>query len=536
MRIIVLQNEAMIEDLICSREEITVGSADDCRIRLKGDDVAPQHLLIFPDMDGGWIVEKNGNGATATMNGVELNGRTPLHSGDNIELAGYHLRAFPEYLDANAEKSNVITTREALERFAATQLPTGTILKKGEDSVSLSRNALVNCGASNVALSQCTSPTAFIDMVMQTLFEFFPAHRVWIGLRRYNYGAMEYVEGRFREGQPADLPPIGESLQTRALDRNLYMLVPRISNDIRVSVMAGPLLGPVSPLGMVYMDTGETARGFSEADLDRFIAITTVFAAQLAAIFDGIARHRDALMEGSVSVAHEIQARLTPRKLPQWEELNFGAFREPGRESSGDIYDVVKLVNNLGAFMVAHTDAAGHWPSMLLSQAQAAFRCACMHQDNPQMFLRSLNWLLYDPAEPHPLNCLMGAINPKTGLMRYAVAGEVGANMISARGEARKLENKSPLPALGIDKAVDYPILSEQIEQDETLVIYTPGVTTAQNQNGEVFGADRFVDILCDGFGQLASTTLKEMYNEVRGFTEAGKQPNDITVLLAHRN
>ncbi|MGE3182982.1 MAG: FHA domain-containing protein, partial [Phycisphaerae bacterium] len=271
MRIIVLQNDSMIEDLVCARQEISIGTDETCQIRLSGSQIAPRQLLIFPDMDGGWVVEKDKHGEAATMNGVKLNGRTVLHSGDCIEIAGYQLRAFPEFHDPNADKSRVVTTREALERFAATQLPTGTVLKKGDDPIVLSRNTLVSCGRINVSISQCTSPTAFMDAVFHALFELFPANRIWIGLRRYNYGAMEYVEGRFREGQPADLTPIGESLQSRALDRNLFMLVPRISSEIRVSVMAGPLLGPVSPLGMIYLDTGETARGFSETDLDRFI-------------------------------------------------------------------------------------------------------------------------------------------------------------------------------------------------------------------------------------------------------------------------
>jgi serine phosphatase RsbU (regulator of sigma subunit) len=59
-------------------------------------------------------------------------------------------------------------------------------------------------------------------------------------------------------------------------------------------------------------------------------------------------------------------------------------------------------------------------------------------------------------------------------------------------------------------------------------------VTAARNKHGESFGQDRFVDILCDGFGQLASSMLKEMLTDLRGFTQGGALPNDITVILAH--
>ena len=78
-------------------------------------------------------------------------------------------------------------------------------------------------------------------------------------------------------------------------------------------------------------------------------------------------------------------------------------------------------------------------------------------------------------------------------------------------------------------------MLTENLESAESLVVFTPGVTTAKNAKEETFGEERFVNILCDGFGQLASSMLKEMLTDLRNFTEGGKQPDDITVLLAHR-
>ena len=67
---------------------------------------------------------------------------------------------------------------------------------------------------------------------------------------------------------------------------------------------------------------------------------------------------------------------------------------------------------------------------------------------------------------------------------------------------------------------------------------YGPGLHVHINaqgfRNDEDFGEERFINILCDGFGQLASTMLKEMLSDLRNFTEGGVQPEDITVLLAH--
>jgi hypothetical protein len=374
-----------------------------------------------------------------------------------------------------------------------------------------------------------------MDAALQALLETFAAQRVWMGVRRVNYGPMDYVEGRLLTGQTADLPEMGKSLRPRVLDRGQFVLIPRISPDERVSVLAGPLPGPDGSLGMAYIDTGDSQRIYDANDLDYFVPMLNFIAIHLHAIFEQLARNRAATVDGEVSVAHAIQSRITPRKLPQWETLQFGAFREPGREHTGDIYDVVRLSNKMAAFMVAHTSAPGPMPSMLIAQAQATFRSACMHLDAPHTFMRSLNFLLYDGQQDHPLDGFMGVIEPTTGKVRYAIAGRTGAYIIGQRGEERRLGPAEPNPSLGLSKSTAFALLPEQLEPGETLVLYTPGVTTAKNRHDEIFGEERFINLLCDGFGQLASNMLKEMLNGLRSFTEGGVQPNDITVLLAHR-
>ena len=169
-----------------------------------------------------------------------------------------------------------------------------------------------------------------------------------------------------------------------------------------------------------------------------------------------------------------------------------------------------------------------------MAEAQATFRLAALHKDPPHVFLRSLNWVLYDGEDDHPLNCFVGTIDPQTGQIRYALAGEARAFIIGNRGEERRLGTLEPTPPLGVVRSAAYALLPEQLAPSETLVVFTPGVTTARNRNNEVFGEERFINILCDGFGQLASAMLKEMLTDLRSFTEGGVQPEDITVLLAH--
>jgi len=535
MRLIVLAQEAMIADVVCGQEIVYVGSAESCRVRLEDPRIAAQQAVLIPERVGLWLLEPLDSSCEIRVNDALAVAKTELREGDEIRILDFVVRVYPDYEERSAPRVTTGTSRAALERFAQAKLPMGAILRKADEPLSLRAELLDALGRANVAVSGCTTVEELMDAILTILSGTLAAQRAWIGVRRVNYGPMEYEEGRTVSGQTFDLPEVGQNLKPRILDRGQFVMVPLVSVQERMSVLAGPLNGPDGTLGMIYLDTGDSGRRFDARDLDFLSVLANVFAYQLDAVFKALARNKAAMIEGQVSVAHEIQARITPRKLPQTDELQFGAFRETGRERTGDIYDVVRLASNKVAVMVAQTPASGAMPSMLMAQAQTAFRIAAMHQDGPQVFLRSLNWLLYDGQRDHSLQCFAGVIDPVTGQLQYSMAGHVGAFMVGARGEDRSLAPQDLPPELSLNKAAVYPLLTEQIEPGETLVLFTSGVTTAQNRKGETFGEERFVNILCDGFGQLASATLKEMLTDLRSFTEGGTQPDDITVLLAHR-
>lgn len=541
MRLLVLENDTLLGEVVCGREDVYIGSQEGCRVVLPDVRISPQQAVLRPIDDDRWEVTPLDSSPTLSLNGEHVSTSAPLRLGDEIRIADFLIRVYPDTGDATAAvaapmRSEGATSVAQLLRFAQSTLPPGSLLKKPEEPITVAQSYIGRIGQINVALAPCMTPQELMNVALAAVMQHFFAQKAWIGVRRVNYGSMEYIEGRTPGGQTAELPEYGDRLKPRVLDRGQFVLVPQWSAEERVSIMIGPLAGPDAILGMIYLERESASRRFEPQEFDFFVLMLNLFAVQLDAIFKDQAHMRAALIDGEVAVAHEIQARLTPRKLPQWETLQFGAFREPGRERTGDIYDVLKMSNNTAALMVAQTSATGPMPSMLMSQTHAAFRINVMHQAAPNVSLRALNWLLHDGQKDRLVDCFVAFIDPPTGQVRYAKAGGIGAFIIDQRGEERRLGGADETqPSLGLMKGAQYPLLSEQIEPDETLVVFTSGVTTAKNRKGEIFGQERFVSILCDGFGQLASQLLKDMLNDLRAFTEGGLQPDDITVLMAHR-
>ncbi|MBK8915659.1 MAG: SpoIIE family protein phosphatase [Phycisphaerales bacterium] len=533
MRLVVHESDAIVSDVFCDRDPVQIGSGDDCAVRLPADLPAYAGSIHATD-EGHALTPADGGVVAILVNGAAIDGRVLLRAGDEVRVGSVVIEVMQESTEA-AWRPEITTSVAHLTRFAQTsQLPPGSLVKRTDEAIGVQPLHVQRIGQVNLKLASCITPEQIMEVALEAIQSAFSPQRVWIGIRRVNYGVMEYVQGRTNSGQSADLPEAGEKLKPRVLDRAQFVLIQQWTPDERLGIMTGPFAGPDGTLGMIYLDGPE--RRFAPADLDYLILLSNTLAVQLDAVFRYIAQNRAAMLAGEISVAHEIQARLTPKKLPQWEDvLQIGAFREPGREHTGDIYDVVKLASGHAAIMIANTPATGPLPSMLMAQAHAAFRVAAMHQDPPHVFLRSLNHVLFDPARDRLLNCFVGLIDPAEGTLRYAMAGTTGAFIIGLRGEERALAPSPAEPMLGDTRAPSYSLRNTELESSETLVLFTPGVVTAKSRAGEVFGQDRFVNFLCDGFGQLASQLLKEMLADLRSFTEGGLQPDDITVILAHR-
>ena len=531
MRLAILASGSRIAEAVCEDGPVYVGSAADCAVRLPDERIPPQVAVLYPE-DETWVLQPLDSEHELKLNGVQVTERLQLRSGDQLSVGEFVVRA---EIDEPPKAQRVGISVASMARFVQFQLPPASVVKRIEDPITLAPGFMHRVCRINVDLAALETPEQVMNVTLASLLEIFGGQRAWIGIRRVNYGSMEYVEGRRAGGQATDLPDIGESLQPRVLDRGQFVVIPHAGVEHPFSILSGPLQGPDGPLGMLYVDNAETGRRFEAQDLEHFLGVSCAIGAQLDAILKRIAKVRAATLDGEVVVAHAIQSRLTPRKLPQWDQLQFGAFREPGRQRSSDVYDLVRLQNQSAAIMIAHTNAGGPLPGMVMAQTQSAFRSSVMHMDAPHVFLRSLNLVLYDPTSDHRLDAFMAVIDPPSGTMRFSLGGEIGAFIIGQRGIERRIGPEPALPALAAARQTSYATYEEQLESGETLVLFTPGVITAQNRKGETFGQERFINILCDGFGQLASAMLKEMLSDLQNFTEGGLQPEDITVILAHR-
>jgi sigma-B regulation protein RsbU (phosphoserine phosphatase) len=97
----------------------------------------------------------------------------------------------------------------------------------------------------------------------------------------------------------------------------------------------------------------------------------------------------------------------------------------------------------------------------------------------------------------------------------------------------KKLEKTGTLVGLFDDVAWEEKTIS--INPGEVLILYTDGISEAQNNSGQFFGNDRLEEILRESFSSSAETYRDEIFDKVQGFIGSAPRLDDITLIVLSR-
>ena len=533
MRIQVVEGENVVHDQTYAESLVRVGSHDQCSVHLADLRVAPQALTLIKQQDGSWVLETSSmGGAEASLNGHRITAVSPVADGDEILLLDYRLKIL---LDAQpVVPARPAASSDDISRIRQYPLPQGSVVLKERDSIRLGPEERSRLSELAFGLRTCDDMPKLMALVLQSLLDTFHGSRAWMGARRSDYGRLEFVEGKSAAGGVGGESPLIETVTYRCLERN-QCICGRLRDHRDVgSFLAVPLIGSRGRLGLLYVDAKPRGTRYGQRHLEYLMMVQSLVAVQLEAVFREQVRLHEAISIGEQSFVRQVQARLDPTNVPDWDGYHLAAYGKSGTDRVGDVYDVMKLPNGMMALMFAHASGAPSRVAMAMTEVRAAFRIGGLHADPPHTLLRELNWILHDDRSPCAMTCIAVIINPKTGVAQYATAGDVGAVVIDPRGEVRSWYDPAAV-ALGTQKSANYTSRIERILPRETVVCYSPGCLNVCNAEGVDLGRQGFLDTLCDGFGLPPATVLDELATDLAAYFRNGAQPDDITVLLLRR-
>jgi sigma-B regulation protein RsbU (phosphoserine phosphatase) len=124
-------------------------------------------------------------------------------------------------------------------------------------------------------------------------------------------------------------------------------------------------------------------------------------------------------------------------------------------------------------------------------------------------------------------------LDASTGDLAFANAGHNPPIIMRASGEAQMLEGGGPV--LGILPTAIYREQHAHLEEGDMLVLYSDGVTEANNPSFDEFGEDRFIEVLRQYRNEPATSIVEAVTKALTDFAAEAPQADDITLVVAKR-
>ena len=242
-------------------------------------------------------------------------------------------------------------------------------------------------------------------------------------------------------------------------------------------------------------------------------------------------------VENELNIAAQIQRSILPSKFPAFPEHNefdLHAMMTPAREVGGDFYDFFFVDDDHLAVIIADVADKGVPAALFMMISRTIFRSIARQHKSPSQVLLEANNLLCEGNDTEMfVTAFLAYYHLPTAQLTYSNGGHSPALIIGPEGACRELARKHG-PALGVKPGLVYKEDVDALEPEQVLVICTDGVTEACSPDNELFGVDRFTQLVCSCEGLKLSQMLNHIDRDLKEFQQ-GNLFDDITVLALRR-
>jgi serine phosphatase RsbU (regulator of sigma subunit) len=240
------------------------------------------------------------------------------------------------------------------------------------------------------------------------------------------------------------------------------------------------------------------------------------------------------MRERELALAQETQESLLPRFLPQFENFRIHAYNSPTRYVGGDFYDFLQLSSGEWMGVVADVSGKGMSAALLSSMVLGALRIEFRSGTEPQEILSRVNQLLCERSLPFQFVTLFLFLLGPHGTGQFISAGHNPAYLFrAATGKIEKLVSDAHF--LGMFDSASYPPRTFRLDKGDILVVYSDGLTDAQNLQQELFGEERLLNMIRQESPSGSHALERTFLKTIEEFTQGMPQTDDITFVVVEK-
>ncbi len=238
-----------------------------------------------------------------------------------------------------------------------------------------------------------------------------------------------------------------------------------------------------------------------------------------------------ASMERELNIAHNIQMAMLPKTYPAFpdrDDLDIYGQVTPAKAVGGDLYDFFIRDENL-FFCIGDVSGKGVPASLVMAVTRSLFRNIASYTAEPDHIVFALNEALSNNNDTIMFVTLfMGVLDLATGHISYSNAGH-NAPLIVHTGRVSQLTCDANVP-VGVVAGWKFTIQHIQLQQGETIFLYTDGLNEAEDIHHRQFGMERVEQVASVTINRPQSL-IEAMTSSVKMFVGDAEQSDDMTML-----
>ena len=269
-----------------------------------------------------------------------------------------------------------------------------------------------------------------------------------------------------------------------------------------------------------------------------FILINAFGFALMIAIMQYIENHNSLIGEKSrlqseLEVARKIQHSLLPvfnEHYPGRDDMEVSGFMEAAKEVGGDFYDVFFVDNNHLAFIIGDVSGKGVPAAIFMASCKIILQNCLRNAVSLKDAVETANNAICSNNDAEMfVTVWVGVLDLETREIKFVSAGH-NPPVLLRDNKPWFLKCKNCLVLAGM-QGVKYRENTAQLQAGDMMLLYTDGVTEAEDAEHNLFGDDRLLEC----FNDKSESTPKEMIDDVKNsidvFIKGNSQFDDMTML-----
>jgi serine phosphatase RsbU (regulator of sigma subunit) len=230
--------------------------------------------------------------------------------------------------------------------------------------------------------------------------------------------------------------------------------------------------------------------------------------------------------------ARGIQTGLLPDRFTDTQDMQVGARYIPAIQVGGDYYDFFRVDEDTFYLVVADVSGHGVAAAMIMAMVKVLLKTFSIQINSPQKSLETINKIFQtDIRTDNFVTIFYAKIDLKQQKIHYVSAGH---NPIIYLDKGSKQYNliKADGLFLGVFEDMMLQESSRDFKKGDRIVLYTDGLTEAENSNGDIYGLEHLCEISQHHSEKAPDAFIDTVFEDLKSFTQGKPLEDDVTMLV----